>query len=471
MTLANRMAERIVAMRADNLPPAALAWSRVGVMDTLGVSLAGVAEDAPRTLAEVLGVPPGAAHGRAEEALVLGTACRVNALDAALLNGVAAHVLDYDNTAANMGGHVSAVMVPALLAAAEAFDCSGVDVLVAHTAGYEAGSQIGRAVNPLHSESGWHPTATVGVFAVAAACARLLGLDAHQTATALALSTSLAAGNKANFGTMTKSLHVGQCARGGLMAALLARKGFTANPDAFGHKQGYFNLFNGPGRYHAERVLDTWGAPLDIVEPGASYKLYPCCYSTHAAVEAALNLVRQHGPFKDADIVGVESWTAPARLAHTDRPQPGTGLEAKFSVQYCVARALLDGCVMLRHFDEASLRQAPLQNLLARVRAAPHQPGQFEPGQGFAAEVTVTLRDGRQVASRVLRPLGRTSANPIPPQQLKAKFEDCAASVLPAARVQQLSQMLDQFERVTSVRAFMRLLEVSEVRPAQRKSA
>ncbi len=466
MTLAQQLAERIVAMRADNLPKAALDASRIGVMDTLGCALAGVAEDAPMKIADVIGVQISGG-----DALVLGTASRTSALDAALINGVAAHVLDYDNGGAHMGGHASAIMVPALLAAAEAFNCSGQDVLVAHTAGFETGSQIGRAVHPMHYESGWHPTSTVGVFAVAAACARLLNLTVEQTTTALALSTSLAAGTKANFGTMVKSLHVGQCARGGLMAALLARKGFTANADAFAHKQGYFNLFNGPGKFHPEKVLEGWGAPLDIVEPGAAYKLYPCCYSTHAAVEAALNLVREHGPFKADDIARVDSWTAPARLPHTDRPQPQTALEAKFSVQYCVGRALLDGSVLLRHFDEQALHEPAMQNVLARVHATPHLAGQFEPGESHAAEVKITFKDGRSVASRVLAPLGRTAANPIPPALLKTKFEDCAASVLPASQVARIAQALDQFETVTSVRAFMRLLEVPTAQQVQRKTA
>lgn len=152
MTLAQDMAERIVAMRADNLPQAALDWSKVGVMDTLEVTLAGVKEDAPSTVAELIGANIG--HGAAGgEALVLGSAGRTSALDAALINGVAAHVLDYDNGGANMGGHASAVMVPALLAAAEAHGCSGLDVLVAHTAGFETGSQLGRAVHPMRMGS------------------------------------------------------------------------------------------------------------------------------------------------------------------------------------------------------------------------------------------------------------------------------------------------------------------------------
>jgi 2-methylcitrate dehydratase PrpD len=469
MTLAQQIAQRVVAMRADNLPKAALDWSKVGVMDTLGCTLAGVAEDAPSKVAEVIGVRVDGAGG---ESLVLGTASRTSALDAALINGVAAHVLDYDNGGAHMGGHASAVMVPALLAAAEAFDCSGVDVLVAHAAGFETGSQLGRAVHPMHYESGWHPTSTVGVFAVAAACSRLLNLTAEQTTTALAISTSFAAGTKANFGTMVKSLHVGQCARGGLMAALLARKGFTANADAFDHKQGYFNLFNGAGKFHAEKVLENWGAPLDIIEPGAAYKVYPCCYSTHAAVQAALDVVRQHGgPFKADEIERIDSWTYPARLPHTDRPNPTTGLEGKFSVQYCVGRALVSGSVLLNHFSESALREPAMQQVLPRVHAAAHLPNQFGAGDTHAAEVKVTLKNGSSMAARVMAPLGRTATDPVPTERLKAKFEDCAASVLPVARVKAVSQALDGFEALKSVREFMRLLEVPSAPQVQRKIA
>lgn len=471
MTLAQQLAQRIVAMRADNLPQAALDWSKVGVMDTLGCTLAGITEDAPSKVAELIGIST-ETKTTGGEALVLGSANRTSALDAALINGVAAHVLDYDNGGAHMGGHASAVMVPALLAAAEAFDCSGLDVLVAHTAGFETGSKIGRALHPMHYEAGWHPTSTVGVFAVAAACARLLNLSEEQTATALGLATSLAAGTKANFGTMVKSLHVGQCARGGLMAALLARKGFTANADAFAHKQGYFNLFNGPGKFHPEKILEHWGAPLDIVEPGAAYKVYPCCYSTHAAVQAALDLVHQHGgPIKAEEIERIDSWTFSARLPHTDRPNPKTGLEGKFSVQYCVGRALVSGSVVLNHFSESALREPAMQQVLPRVHAAPHQPNQFGANDTHAAEVKVTFKNGKSMAARVMAPLGRTAADPVPPARLKAKFEDCAASVLPIARVKDISQTLERFESVKSVRDFMRLLEAPAASQAQRKIA
>lgn len=332
-TIARDLARRITAISYEDLPPQGVHACKVAVLDTVGVALAGCVEEAPRKVEAAIGARSGDGP-----CLILGGCHRVRPLDAALVNGTSAHALDFDNTAKSFGGHVSAVMVPALLAAGEASGASGRDVLLAHAVGYEVGTRLGRCVNPHHSEKGWHPTATLGVFAVAAACARLLGLTAAETATAMALAVSFASGVKANFGTMAKPLHAGHCARNGLLAALLAKQGFTADPTAFEHKQGFFRVFNGEGHFDPAGVLDDW-SEWEIVKPGASYKLYPCCYSTHSAVEAALNLVRLHGPFDPQTIVRVESRTSAFGLAHTDRPNPDSGLAAKFSVQYCVARA------------------------------------------------------------------------------------------------------------------------------------
>ena len=453
MSLAQQLAERVTAMRYDALPPEALHWNKVALLDTIGVALAGAREDATALVAETLELRP-----ESGPSLVLGSTRRVAALDAALVNGVAAHALDYDNTARNFGGHVSAVMVPALLAAGEAHGSSGRDLILAHAAGYELGNAIGRSVNPGHSEKGWHPTATLGIFAVTAACARLLELTREQTATALGLATSLSAGLKANFGTMTKPLHAGQCARGGLMAALLARKGFTANAEAFEHKQGFFNVFAGAGHYDAKRALDGWNA-WEIVNPGASYKLYPCCYSTHSAVEATLNLVRRHGPFDARAISAIETRTHPRGLAHTDRPAPDSPLAAKFSVQYCVARAALDGRVALEHFEGDAYREPAVRDLLARVRATPYAGKLFDEDDPFDAEVVISLADGRTLTEKVDRPLGRSTDNAIAPEHMKAKFGDCAARVLDPAAVAKACGAIEALEKLATARELTALLE------------
>ncbi len=456
MSLARQLAERIVAMRYEDLPPEAVHWGKIALLDTVGVALAGATEDAPKLVEETLELPLGAGPS-----LIFGSNRRTGALDAALINGVAAHALDFDNTAKNLGGHVSAVVIPAIIAAGEAHGASGRDLILAHAAGYEVGAVIGRCVNPAHSEKGWHPTATLGVFAVTAACAKLLKLTAAQTETALALATSLSAGHKANFGTMTKPLHAGQCARGGLFAALLARKGYTANSEAFEHKQGFFNLF-GVGKVDAARALEGWGN-WEIVNPGASYKLYPCCYSTHSAVEATLNLVRRHGPFDARAVARIDSLTPMQGLAHTDRPDPDSPLAAKFSVQYCVARAALDGKVVLEHFEGDAHREPAVRDLLKRVRAMPYSGKPFAVDDPFDAEVTITLTDGRSFTEKVDRPLGRTSDNAIAYEHMKAKFENCAARVLAPAAVAAACRALESLEKLGSTRELTALLEAAGI--------
>jgi len=466
MGVARQLAERITALHYEDLPPEAVHWCKVAVLDTVGVALAGSVEASPRAVEEVLGL-----RAQNGPCLVFGTTRRAGALDAALVNGTAAHALDFDNTSNTLFAHLSAVLVPALIAAGEAFGASGRELLLAHAAGFEAGTRVAPGLNVHHYEKGWHSTSTMGVFAVTAACARLLKLSVAETETALALATSLAAGTKANFGTMTKPLHAGQCARNGLMAALLAREGFTANPEAFEHKQGFFNVFNGPGSYEQARVLEGWGDPLDIVTPGASYKLYPCCYSTHAAIEAALKLTREHGLFDARAIARVDSWTPAPRLSHTDRPDPMSELDAKFSVQYCVARALLHGEVVLEHFEGDAFRDPVVRGLLPRVHAAPYSGKPFDPDDPFDAEVRVTLTDGRTFSAKVDRPLGRTSENPIPLEQMKAKFENCAARVLAPEAVAAVSRMIETFEDAGSVRDLTTLLEPAKVGTSDVKRA
>jgi 2-methylcitrate dehydratase PrpD len=466
MGIAKILSERIAATRYEDLPPEAIYWCKVAVMDTVGVALAGSREPALIILREVLQPVSG-------PSLVFGTNQRASCLDAAHINGTAAHALDFDNTAAHFAGHISAVMVPALLAAGEAFNSSGRDLLLAHALGYEAGCRIGRGVNVdlYHSEKGWHPTSTLGVFAVAAACARLLGLNAVQTETALAIATSLAAGIKANFGTMTKPLHVGECARGGLMAVLLARQGFTANAEAFEHKQGFFNLFNGPGNFDPALVNASWGQPFDVVSPGASYKQYPCCYSTHAAIEAALTLVREHGVFDPAAIAKVETWTPAFGLSYTNRPDPQSDLDAKFSVQYCAVKALLSGKVVLEDFENHAYRDAVMQSVLPRVRSEKYTGKMFDPADPFDAELKLTLTDGRMLFAKVDRPLGRTSEIPIPYERLKAKFENCAGRVLSAGAVAKTLQLIDSIEEIMSARELTQALQPTPEAQSPRKVA
>jgi 2-methylcitrate dehydratase PrpD len=445
MTLALELAQRINALRYDGLPPEAVHWAKVGILDTVGVTLAGAREDCTRIVDGI------AARGATGPSLIFGGNRRTAPLEAALVNGTASHALDFDDMNNNFGGHPSAPILPALFALADEIGASGRDFLTAYVAGFEAECKIAMGVHFYHYTKGWHPTATLGVFGAAAACAKLLKLPDDRIATALSIAASLAAGIKANFGTMVKPLHVGHCTRNGMFAALLARDGFSAGDRVFEHKQGFFNVFNGEGNYDAGKILPAWAQPFDIVKPGIAIKQYPCCGSTHSALDAILKLAREHKPVAD-DIERVDVWTHTRRLEHTNRPEPKSDLDAKFSVQYCMARALLDRRISIEHFEGRAYEEPAVRKLLPRVHAAPYTTAQFPAENHFGAEVRVALRGGRALSAKVDQPFGRTSDNPLPAGLLKEKFENCAARVLPRERVAALYPAIQGFENLKDVR-------------------
>jgi 2-methylcitrate dehydratase PrpD len=292
----------------------------------------------------------------------------------------------------------------------------------------------------------------LGVFGAAAASCHLLGLDRAKTVQALAIAASLASGIKANFGTMTKPLHVGHTARNGLFAALLARAGFTAYNAALEHKQGFLMVFNGAGTFDAEIILRDWGEPYDIVRPGLGVKQHPCCGSTHPAIDALL-LLRMVHDIAPERVARIDSWTHPRRLAHTDRPDPQSGLDAKFSVQYCLARALLHGRIRLEHFEGDAFGDPAARKLMQRIHAAPHPEMAADGDEHLGAEVRITFEDGRTIAQRVGAALGRGPDNPLPEEALLGKFTDCAGRALPPAQVERLQRLLWQLDEAPSLRA------------------
>jgi 2-methylcitrate dehydratase PrpD len=457
MSIADQIAERIVSTEYGQIPAEAIAWAKTGLLDTVGVALAGADQDCARMAGAALGI--GAAAG---PSLVFGGKQRVDPLSAALINGTAAHALDYDDCSNSMGGHPSAPIIPALIALGEQHGKSGRDLLTAYVIGFEVEAKIGRAVNLHHYEKGWHPTATLGVFGSTAACAKLLGLDAQRTATALSIAASFSSGVKANFGSMVKPLHVGHCSRNGIYAALLAREGYSSGAEVFEHKQGFFNVFNGPGNYAVERLFESWGQPYDIVKPGIGFKQYPCCASTHPGIDCMLELRRTHD-LKADQIELIESWTHRRRLEHTNRPHPRSALDAKFSVQYTLARALIHGFVSIDHFEGDAWKDAAANALLKKVKADVSTEAQMPADYQNGAEVRVTLKDGRTVSTRVKQAFGRDSSTPLTPEMLRTKFFDCSARVLPHERIERLYQAIQGFESVGNVNEVTALIDTAQL--------
>jgi 2-methylcitrate dehydratase PrpD len=459
MPLALELAHRINALRYEDLPPEAVHWAKVGILDTIGVTLAGADDPCATIVAGVLssGAP----------SLLLGTSKRTSPLDAALVNGAASHALDFDDCNNTMAGHPSAPVLSALFALADEIGASGRDFITAYVAGFETECKISLGVNLYQYTRGWHPTGTLGVFGSAAACAKLLKLDAQRTATALAIAASFSSGIKSNFGTYVKPLHVGHAARNGLFAALIARDDYTASPVAFEHKQGYFEVFNGAGNYDVEKILPAWGKPFDIIKPGIGIKQYPCCASTHPAIDAMVNLARKHDVKPDA-VERIQTWTHKRRLEHTNRPDPQSTKDAKFSVQYCVARALMDRKIVIEHFEGDAYNDRDVRRLMNVIDSAVYTTEQFPADNHFGAEVRVTLRGGTVLGEKVDQALGRTSDNPLPLDRLKEKFDNCAGRALSAQAVAAVYAAIEGFEKLADVRA---VHDAMTAEPAQRPAS
>lgn len=451
MSVAMELAGRIAAMRYEDLPPAAVQWAKVSIIDTIGCALAAVDEEAPRIAERVL-----AAGAQDGPSLLWGTRRRARVLDAAVVNGTAAHALDYDDVGNSIAGHPSIPILPGIVALGEDLGASGAEILLAFIVGWETQARIGHAVNMHHYEKGWHPTATLGIFGGAAAAAKLLGLDRDRTATALAIAVSLAAGVKANFGSMTKPLHAGQSTRHGVYAALLAREGFSAQPEAFEHHHGFFEVFNGAGRYDAGRILERWADPLDILDPGVGLKQYPCCASTHSAIDATLILRERHGLLPER-VERIESVTHARALAHTNRPDPRSPLDAKFSVQYCIARALMHGEVAFAHFEGESYRDPTVRELLDRIEVRPHAHQPRGMDESFQCDLTIVTRDGERYAAHVEQPL-RGPRNLTPPDRLQSKFRDCAARALRPETISRVYEAIGGLDSCADVRSLTRML-------------
>jgi 2-methylcitrate dehydratase PrpD len=460
MTTAQRDGQAVIAQLAayataesfDKLPAEAVRAARLAILDTLGVTLAGSVEDTAvraRALIE---------HRRsAAEATILGTALRGCVEDAAFANGTAAHALDYDDVQASLSGHPSAPILCPTLALAERAKASGAALVTAFVVGVEIEAKLGRALNPAHYEVGWHATATCGVFGAAAATAKLLGLSRERTAHALAIAASMASGIKANFGTDCKPLHVGHASRCGLEAALLAQAGFTGNPEALEHADGFGSTHGGGAKPVWDLATVGLGAPHEIVDPGIGVKRYPSCASTHQSLDATLALIEEHA-IAPAAVEAVECgvyYLAPHQLIHEGAE---TGLQGKFSMPYCVSVALLDRTVGLAQFADERVRRADVQAFMPKVRMFVHPeqttreclPTRF-------SEVSITLTGGTKLSKRVAQAKGQPK-NALTVGELEVKFRDCAARVLSADRIDSVLAAVLALERAPDVSALAAML-------------
>lgn len=399
------------------------------LIDTLGSALAGVGAPAEQLVRRWCDQ-----EGSVGRSTVWVTGASASAATAALCNGTAAHVLDWDDVSPGCAMHPSAVLLPALLAVAQQQDCSGPELVRAH----DVGAAVFRAVThalprAVHYDRGWHTTATVGRLAAVAALASLLQLGEGSTRSALGLAGSLAAGSLANFGTMTKALHVGLAARDAVMATALAASAFTANDRELEADGGFFDVYGERSQARLDRLaadLRHWRSawPTDWAQ-----KRHPACFATHRAIDAALEI---RGHLGGRPVRSVRVVVEPGGLRPLVDRLPTTGTEAKFSMAYVVAVALLRGVVRLSDFEDEALHDRAVREIMPVVSAVECDVppmGGAPAGPGFTV-VEVEAADGEVLRERVDTTLG-DAARPLATDHLLAKLADgCrAAGFLPSA--------------------------------------
>ena len=438
-------ASRLGAFAAHAVvPPEARARAHAAWLDSVGVILAGSVEPSSRIVQRVCAAEGGQGH-----CCVVGTPLTATAGAAALANGTAAHALDYDDMCFVSMAHPSGPLVAAGLAAGEVTGASGRELLDAYVVGFEIECALGRAMNPSHYARGWHCTSTLGSLGAAAAVARLLHLGSIETGRALSIAASEASGLKENFGSMVKPLHVGMAARNGVLAALLAAEGFTASDAAIDGPQGLVAAFSDGSRDLAG-ILDGLGSHWEIVATGVTVKLYPSCAATHPTLDALLDLRRRHGFHADqVDRIDVTVDTVtPGVLIY---PVPRTGLEAKFSMQFCVAAATVLGEVGIDTFEAASLSDGRVRDMASRVTMRSDEEIGRHGRSLTQARVEVRLANGEVLTARANGARGYPT-NPASREELDGKFRACASRALHERQVEHAMDALHGFDVLPDVR-------------------
>src|SRR5258707_8172697 len=401
MALTQELGRFAATLSFEKLPPEAVEIATTGFIDTVATMIAGAHDPAPPLLRKGLQPAPGAAS-------LYFSGETAPAPEAAWINGTAGHALDYDDVGCR--GHVSTVLVPAILAEAETVGLGGRELFAAYVAGYETWAELARRDPGHHHKKGGPPTGIWGAIAAGAACAALRRLDPAQATAAIALAASQAGGIMANFGTMTKPFHAGRAAHAGLVSARLAETGFTASPDALEHPQGFLSAVSPEGRADRDGPIPALGKEWQIVKQGLSIKKYPSCYCTHRALDGMLELLAKR-PLKPAEIAKITVSISQTHSLILRNHTPRTGLAGKFSMEFAMTAAVISRRASLGEYTDEFVRRPEVQELMRRVTIVTNE--NYDPvvsGASVWDQVSVDLVNGERLESEKVRRAPRRAA-------------------------------------------------------------
>jgi 2-methylcitrate dehydratase PrpD len=447
MDVTAKIAQFVAGLKYEAIPPKALASANAAALDCLGVALAGSRDECAKICAQIA-----RQEDTQEETTVFGQGFKSSALQAAFVNGVAAHALDFDHSFTIMG-QPTAPIIPAIFSLGESLGAGGRRILEAYVAGFETAAKLVFALRD-STQDGWHAPGTLGALGAAAACAKLLRLDAPQVEMALGITASLAGGVVCNFGTMSKPLHVGAAARNGVLAAKLAQSGYTANARGIEAADGFCEMF-----YHMapnEGPLEELGRSYALVTEGVRIKPYPCGGLTHQPIDAVLDLRAKHGLTAET----VESIDVDVTQHTYNRIAfrvSENGIQGKFCMGYLLARAIIDGKVSLGAFTDAAVRDPAVLKLAERIHMRLDKGLKASNEGGRPCRVTVRLKNGASYSREVEHAKGSPEV-PMTADELKGKFTECARQVLDEGSTRRALETIEGLETLEDIRPLCRLL-------------
>ncbi len=446
-----KLAQFVVATHSADMPREVLERGKLALLDTFGVLLAGSQEPVTQLLAAYV-----QELGGAPKATVLGHGFKTSAPQAALVNGTSAHALDFDDRM-----HMSTHTLPAALAVGEEPGLTGRRLLASYVLGREIRAKLDAGIDAKRSigigpyARGWHSTGTTACLASAASAGKVMVLDVDAMRRAFAIATAGAGAVIRNFGTMTKPMHAGNSARPGVMAAALAARGFTGDPEVLEGPNGFVAALCLEGECDWHAMTETLGNPYELETKPISGKVYPSCTGTHRAIDGMLQLRREHG-FTAADVERIECDLNPNALPRLD---PRLGIDGRFSMGFCVAVALLEGDVAVRPFTDAMVVDPAVRQVMGKIVHVPLERvrGQHVPPERLA----VRLRGGREVVAMVDKPRDLTTL-----EEIWAKYMANAQLAISADAAEELGNLILELEKVSDATRLVALASGRVLQPA-----
>jgi len=438
------LANFVVESCFENLPEEVIKASKKCLLDWIGVTLIGAEDFSIRILIDLM-----EEMGGQRQATILGYGKKTNVLNAALINGTASHILDYDDAHEGTRSHPSAPLIPALLAISEYKNLSGSEFITAFVLGIEVSTRIGLTLGKSYYNLGWHATPILGRFGVAAGVGKLLKLNEDRLAVAFGLAATNAGGLRRVFGTMGKSFHAGKAAMDGMLSALLSEKGFTAPGDIFDGAPSFFEMFS--GEHDPNEMIRGLGKDYQILKN--SFKLYAACLLTHAAIDGLIWMRREFN-FHSGSVEQIELEVCPACLAVTENTNPRSALEGKFSIYFCAALALEKGEVKESHFTQKLIDDERIRGLMKKITVIRNES--FEESE---AHIRVKLKNGTQHSHHVVAPKG-DPRNPLSFEEIIEKFEDLNSTVLSRRRMTRMIDLIQNLEKLQNLSELIRLCRV-----------